>query len=104
MHAALSLFSEKGYDAISMSEIVEAVSIKAPSLYKHYKSKNDISQAILDEMARRYERQATAAQINGLDADTDRDGFAAISEEQLIQMGTGFFNTSPGMNLPENSA
>lgn len=60
MHAALSLFSEKGYDAISMSEIAEAVSIKAPSLYKHYKSKNDISQAILDEMARRYERQATA--------------------------------------------
>ena len=39
---ALSLFSEKGYSAVYVGEIAEAVGIKAPSLYKHYKSKQDI--------------------------------------------------------------
>ena len=36
---ALSLFSKKGYEAVSVEQIAKAVGIKAPSLYKHYKSK-----------------------------------------------------------------
>lgn len=91
VHAALTLFSEKGYDAVGVGEIAEAVGIKAPSLYKHYKSKQHIFHAILDEMAGRYEQQAASMQINGLEAGADRDRFAAISEAQLIQIGKGLF-------------
>lgn len=36
---ALNLFAEKGYNAVYVGEIADAVGIKAPSLYKHYKSK-----------------------------------------------------------------
>ena len=39
---ALRLFSRKGYDAVSVEQIADAVGVKAPSLYKHYKSKQDI--------------------------------------------------------------
>ena len=39
---SLRLFSENGYDAVSVAEIASAGGIKAPSLYKHYKSKRDI--------------------------------------------------------------
>ena len=38
---SLRLFSENGYDAVSVAEIASAVGIKAPSLYKHYKSKRE---------------------------------------------------------------
>lgn len=36
-----SLFSQKGYN-VSMSEIAKAVDIKTPSLYSHFKNKNEI--------------------------------------------------------------
>ena len=47
---SLRLFSENGYDAVSVAEIASAVRIKAPSLYKHYKSKRDIFDSILKKM------------------------------------------------------
>lgn len=48
---SLRLFSENGYDAVSVAEIASAVGIKAPSLYKHYKSKRDIFDSILKKMS-----------------------------------------------------
>ena len=36
---ALELFAARGYDAVSVGEIADAVGIKAPSLYNHYPSK-----------------------------------------------------------------
>lgn len=47
---SLRLFSENGYDAVSVAEIASAVGIKAPSLYKHYKSKRNIFDSILKKM------------------------------------------------------
>lgn len=40
--ATLELASENGMKGVSMSQIAEKVGIKAPSLYNHFKSKNDI--------------------------------------------------------------
>lgn len=88
---ALSLFSEKGYSAVFVGDIAEAVGIKAPSLYKHYKSKQAIFDAILDEMKQRYDEKASALQMNGSDAARDADVFSDISEDTLVQMGTGLF-------------
>ena len=42
LDAALSLFAENGYDGTSVEQIAGIVGIKAPSLYKHYKGKEDI--------------------------------------------------------------
>lgn len=50
---AVKLFAKKGYEAVSVEMIARAVGIKAPSLYKHYKSKQDIFKSILKEMERR---------------------------------------------------
>ena len=44
---ALTLFSEKGYASVFVADIAKAVGIKAPSLYKHYKSKQDIFRTCL---------------------------------------------------------
>ena len=90
-NAALTLFSQKGYANVYVAQIAEAVGIKAPSLYKHYKSKQDIFQAILTEMKTRYDRQAAAFSMNGNDAAADAAMFSSISEDGLVQAGMGLF-------------
>lgn len=88
---ALSLFAINGYEGVTVADIANAVGIKAPSLYRHYKSKQDIFDAILTEMEERYKKQVTTMQMNGMDADKDIGLFMNISEEQLIDMGKGLF-------------
>jgi AcrR family transcriptional regulator len=51
---ALSLFAEKGYNKVTMREIAGIVGIKAPSIYKHYISKEEILASIVEEMGRYY--------------------------------------------------
>lgn len=58
LDTALELFSEKGFLAVTTQEIAEKVGIKAPSLYKHYESKQAIFDAILDKINQRYKSQA----------------------------------------------
>ena len=88
---ALTLFSEKGYANVFVGDIAEKVGIKAPSLYKHYKSKKAIFDAIIDEMNRRFEEQAKAMQINGTDAAADSGIYNTLSEDQLLKLGREFF-------------
>ena len=40
IYESLRLFSEKGYDGVSMREIAAAVEIKAASLYAHFDGNN----------------------------------------------------------------
>lgn len=60
---SLELFSQKGYDWVSVKEIAEAVGIKDSSLYKHFPSKQAIFTSILDEMNRQYEAAATSVGV-----------------------------------------
>ncbi|MHC1722329.1 MAG: TetR/AcrR family transcriptional regulator [Aminipila sp.] len=46
LNVAYQLFSEKGY-SLSMSEIAEAVKLKTPSIYSHFKSKDEIIELII---------------------------------------------------------
>ncbi|MFR7744824.1 MAG: TetR/AcrR family transcriptional regulator [Acutalibacteraceae bacterium] len=54
LEQALELFSEKGYDSVSVGEIARAVGIKAPSLYNHFPSKRAIFDAIVESTAAQY--------------------------------------------------
>ena len=88
---ALTLFSEKGYANVYVADIAERVGIKAPSLYKHYKNKQAIFDAIIQEMNRRFLEEAGALQINGANAEIDAEIYKHISEEQLITLGNNLF-------------
>lgn len=48
---AQKLFRERGYAAIGMRELAEEVGIRAPSVYNHYKSKDDILREICFDIA-----------------------------------------------------
>ncbi len=88
---ALTLFSEKGYANVFVADIAERVGIKAPSLYKHYKNKQAIFDAIIEEMNKRFLEQAGTLQINGVEAGVDAEIYKNISEEQLISIGNNLF-------------
>lgn len=47
--AALELFSVKGYEGTSVEEIAKYVGIKAPTMYKHLKSKEELLQILVDK-------------------------------------------------------
>ena len=88
---ALTLFSEKGFANVFVNEIAERVGIKAPSLYKHYKSKQAIFDAIIDEMNHRFEQQAQALTIDGTDPAADAEVYKNMDEDHLVKLGTDLF-------------
>lgn len=55
LEEALTLFAENGYDGTGVDLIAERVGIKGPSLYKHYKGKEDILNVLIDSAEERYE-------------------------------------------------
>ena len=55
LYAALELFSEKGYDGVGVDLIAENAGLKGPSLYRHYKGKEDIFNSLIDLVSSHYE-------------------------------------------------
>ena len=88
---ALTLFSEKGYANVFVGEIAEKVGIKAPSLYKHYKNKRAIFDAIVELMNTRFAEQAKALNISGTDAAADSKIYQDMSEDNLLVLGRQLF-------------
>lgn len=53
LEESLNLFAVHGYEGVSVAQIASAVGIKVPSLYKHYKSKQEIFDTILKQVTNR---------------------------------------------------
>lgn len=88
---ALELFAERGYDAVSVGEIASAVGIKAPSLYNHYKSKQAIFEAIVEDTAARYERDTDNLDVHVQDVTKDFATFGHITVQALTEKVRGIF-------------
>lgn len=50
LDAAEELFADKGYKATSMEDISSAVSIRPSAIYKHFRNKQELYEAVLDRM------------------------------------------------------
>lgn len=81
----MRLFSQSGYDAVSVERIASAVGIKAPSLYKHFKSKQEIFDAIVAETYRRYDTFTDGIDVHVSESKADEKVFDGISEEMLAK-------------------
>ena len=62
---ALTLFAENGYNGTGVEQIAEKVGIKAPSLYKHFKGKEDIMNALIDSAEKHYEESFGSSEHTG---------------------------------------
>ena len=89
LNEALTLFAEKGYSAVYVGEIADAVGIKTPSLYKHYKSKQDIFNSCVEVFAERMENIRNNMQLPG--SKTASFSYETITEEQLIEVANALF-------------
>jgi len=88
---ALTLFSEKGFANVFVGEIAERVGIKAPSLYKHYKGKQAIFDAIIEEMHHRFLEQARLLRIRGDNPEQDAEVYGSLPEDRLVRLGLDLF-------------
>ncbi|MGN0584154.1 MAG: TetR/AcrR family transcriptional regulator [Ruminococcus sp.] len=77
LDSALTLFSEKGYDGVGVDLIAENAGIKGPSLYKHFKGKEDILGALIEKAEKYYE--ANFGSVNN-------PGKTPSSMEELIDL------------------
>ena len=82
---ALRLFSEKGYEAVSVAEIASAVGCSAPALYKHYKSKKQLLEAVIEASNKGFEAQMEAMHFDFDSNGKDRETFIDMTEEDEIK-------------------
>lgn len=61
---ALDLFSVQGFEASSISQIADAVGIRKASLYSHFKSKQDILDALVVEILTQHSKHSAFARAN----------------------------------------
>lgn len=89
---ALSLFAEKGYQGTSVKNIADAVGIKDSSLYKHFKSKKEIFDTIVQEMSSRMEQMSLG---HGLPDETEMENaavlYGGLTIEALIELSKSIF-------------
>ena len=83
--AALELFSEKGYSGTAMSDIAKMIGLSKAALYKHYASKQDIFDAIVEATAAQYEQYTDQIDIHVQDAKRDFPVFTEISADALSE-------------------
>lgn len=88
---ALSLFAVNGYDGVTVTDIADAVGIKASSLYKHYQSKQEIFDSILAKTADQYGEMAGQLGIDGNIPEKDAAQYSGMSIDTLVQAGTAMF-------------
>lgn len=89
LEVALSLFSEKGYSAVYVGEIADAVGIKAPSLYKHYKSKQEIFNSCVEVFSQRMEQIRTTLQLP--DTANAAIDYETASIETIVEIANNLF-------------
>lgn len=89
---ALTLFSVNGYNGTSVKNIADAVGIKDSSIYKHYRSKREIVDAIVGQMRQKVSRMSVEI---GLPQDEDTEKMAAaygrLSLEELQSLSRKVF-------------
>lgn len=91
IYQALTLFSARGYNGVSMRDIAGDAGIKASSLYNHFKNKEDIFNSIIQEMSKRYEEAVLKMQVPHGNLNEVAEEYMGVTEETLIIMAKNLF-------------
>lgn len=91
LEEAVELFAREGYAAVSVEQIAGAVGIKAPSLYKHFKSKRDIFDGILRRMEQQDREQAQACAVPADPMDVAPEAYGRTGVAELVDFSRAMF-------------
>lgn len=97
IETALELFSQRGYDGVSVRDIARAVGVRESSLYNHFESKRAIFDGIVDycvEKSEGYFRQSALPFESGDDVSVYRS-ISLEHLQELIERTFRFFFEDP---------
>lgn len=83
MQTALDMFSRRGYDAVSVSDIAGDLDITKGALYRHYKNKRDIFDHIIAHMEAEDLRRAREFEMPENRLADDETGYDTVTIRQL---------------------
>lgn len=81
LDAALTVFSEKGYEGALLRDIAASLGITKPALYKHFASKEALWNAMIDSVEKYYGENISA--VSGIPVPDSWEEFCAISLRQI---------------------
>ena len=83
LQEALIMFADRGYEGTNMRELAQTLGLGKSALYKHYASKDEIWNCLLDEIESHYSQQFGSG---------ENQPPAPASCEEFLQMTKGMLN------------
>ncbi len=81
LNAALTVFSQKGYEGALLRDISASLGITKPALYKHFESKEALWNAMIDYVERYYSERIVS--VSGITIPNNLDELQELSLRQI---------------------
>ena len=88
---ALHLFARDGYEAVSVSQIAGELDMTKGALYRHYKSKRDIFDCIVQRMEQRDGEQAEEYDMPQEEKEKMPEQYEAVSLDDFVEYSKSMF-------------
>lgn len=88
---ALHLFAREGYEAVSVSRIAGELDMTKGALYRHFKSKRDIFDCIVERMERRDDEQASDYDMPEDDKERIPEKYETVSQDAFVKYSKSMF-------------
>lgn len=88
---ALHLFARDGYEAVSVSQIAGELDMTKGALYRHYKSKRDIFDCIVQRMEQQDGEQAGEYDMPQEDKEKMPEKYEAVSFDDFVEYSKSMF-------------
>ncbi len=97
---SLDLFSQKGYDGVSIREIAKNVGVRESAIYKHFTNKQEILNKIAEKMSQKIHEAYERLEVPGVTATTAPSDFSArykkLSGKKLCDLVWNIFQLFTG--------
>ncbi len=88
---ALHLFARDGYEAVSVSQIAGELDMTKGALYRHYKSKRDIFDCIVQRMEQQDGEQASAYDMPEEEKEKMPEQYENVSMDDLVEYSKSMY-------------
>ena len=89
--AALHLFARDGYEAVSVSQIAGELDMTKGALYRHYKSKRDIFDSIVQRMEQQDGKQARENEVPEESIEKTPEEYRNVSFDDFVEYSKSMF-------------